>query len=342
MIFSDISISPKTYKMIKNFESSINHSSRDSWIIKITDGDGFSGYGEASPLPSFNEETFEMAGYALEGFKLAVSNISDDFEIEELLILIQAHTDNMPSACFAIETAIYDILSQKKQLPLNLYFNPKALSTLKVNGIYGLIDYNHYNTIKVKCGFRNLYNEIELLDLLTSKYGKDVSFILDINQNYDLPQAIRFLKEIKQFNIAYVEQPLAKGELEDLAELRLHSDIPIAVDESVQGIDSIHNILNHNAADIMVLKPQSLGSFSKVKEAVELIKDENKVPTISCSLEGKIGRFSSMHLSSINQINAPCGLALEKIYLNENNFFPEILNGMISLSTAYGLGHKDS
>ena len=61
MIFSDISISPKTYQMIKNFESSINHSSRDSWIIKITDGDGFSGYGEASPLSSFNEETFEMA-----------------------------------------------------------------------------------------------------------------------------------------------------------------------------------------------------------------------------------------------------------------------------------------
>ena len=205
----------------------------------------------------------------------------------------------------------------------------------------------HLNRLKHGLGILNLkYNKsdeeiIELLESLTNKYNQGTSFILDINQNYDLPKAIRFLKEVKKFNIEYVEQPLAKDKLEDLAELRFHSDIPIAVDESIQDIQSINNILDYNAADIMVIKPQSLGSFSKIKEAIKLIKDADKVATISCSLEGQIGRFSSMHLASINQISKPCGLALEKIYSHENDSFPQILNGTVVLSKSYGLGYKD-
>ena len=341
MIFKKISIFPQNYDLIHQFSSSINHLSRDSWIIQIIDSDNYIGYGEASPLPVFNEETFEMAGYALEGFKLAVSNLSDDFEIEEILILINIHTQNIPSACFAIQTAIYDIISQKKELSLRHYFNINASSKLEVNGVYQLTNNKNYKFIKIKCGFRNLYDEIELLEYLTNKYGNEVSFILDINQNYDLPRAIRFLKEINKFNIAYIEQPLKKEKFEDLAELRFHSDIPIALDESANNIDSINSILDFNAADIIIIKPQSIGDFLKIEKAVKLIRSANKKVSISSSLEGKIGRFASMHLASIHQIKEPCGLALEKIYSYENQLFPVILNGVTTLLNINGLGCKE-
>ena len=338
MIFKKIKIFPQTYKMETNFFSTINHLLRDSWIIQITDTDNFTGYGEASPLATFNDETFEMAGYALEGFKLAISGLEDDFEIEELMFLINAHTQNIPSACFAVQTAIYDILSQKKQLSLRNYLNPNASSILQVNGIYQLTNNKNYRFIKIKCGFRNLYDELKLLESLTNQYGDDVSFILDLNQSYDLSKAIRFLKEINKFNIAYIEQPLKKDNFKDLAELRYHSEIPIALDESISDINSINSILHFNAADIMIIKPQSMGGFFDIEKAVQLIKDSGKKVTISSSLEGKIGRFASMHLASANQIEGPCGLALEKIYANENEIFPCISNGVATLSDRYGLG----
>ena len=209
---------------------------------------------------------------------------------------------------------------------------------MKSNGIYKLTSINKYNTIKIKCGFRNLYDEIELLDSLTNEYNHKINFILDLNQAYDLPKAIRFLKEINRFNIKYIEQPLAKDELEDLEELRYHSEIPIALDESVTDIESINNIIDYNAADIFILKPQSIGSFQKLNQAIQLIENINKKVVITCSLEGKIGRFCTMHLVAANNITNICGLALEKIYKNEDNMFPIINNGLLQVPNKSGLG----
>tara|TARA_B100000686_G_scaffold327709_1_gene386874 strand:- start:223 stop:1254 length:1032 start_codon:yes stop_codon:yes gene_type:complete len=341
MIFKEILILPQSYKLATQFSSSINHASRASWIIQITDINNFTGYGEASPLPEFNSETFEMAGYALEGFKLAISNSSEDFEIEELMILIGAHTYDAPSACFALQTAIYDILSQQKYMSLSKYLNPNASTHLEINGLYQITNNKNYKFIKLKCGFRNLYDELELIEKLTDQYESEVNFILDLNQNYDLSQAIRFLKEVSKFNIAYVEQPLKKDKFEDLAELRFHSKIPIALDESVSDLDTINDILYHNIADIIIIKPQSIGSFDKIKKAITLIREAEKQVTITSSLEGKIGRFASMHLAAANQIESPCGLALEKIFLHENSEFPLICNGKISVPQQHGLGCQE-
>ena len=341
MIFKEILILPQSYKLATQFSSSINHASRASWIIQITDINNFTGYGEASPLPEFNSETFEMAGYALEGFKLAISNSSEDFEIEELMILIGAHTYDAPSACFALQTAIYDILSQQKYMSLSKYLNPNASTYLEINGLYQITSNKNYKFIKLKCGFRNLYDELELIEKLTDQYESEVNFILDLNQNYDLSQAIRFLKEVSKFNIAYVEQPLKKDKFEDLAELRFHSKIPIALDESVSDLDTINDILYHNIADIIIIKPQSIGGFDKIKKAITLIREAEKQVTITSSLEGKIGRFASMHLAAANQIENPCGLALEKIFLHENSEFPLICNGKISVPQHHGLGCKE-
>ena len=137
---------------------------------------------------------------------------------------------------------------------------------------------------------------------------------------------------------AYIEQPLKKDNFEDLIELRFHSKIPIALDESASDINSINDILHHNAADIIVIKPQSIGNFTKIQKAVTLIRDAGKKVTITSSLEGKIGRFASMHLAAANQIENPCGLALEKIFSHENSEFPLVDNGKITVPQQYGLG----
>jgi len=255
------------------------------------------------------------------------------------MILTKAHTLDVPSANFAIETALYDILSQKKQLPLCKFLNSEALSKVSVNGVYQLTNLKNYSVIKVKCGFRNLYNEIELLTELSEKYDDSVRFIIDLNQAYDLPKSIRFFKEMDQFNIEYIEQPIEKNNFEDLLELSFHSDIPIALDESIDSIESINHALAINCGDIFIIKPQSIGSFSEIKKAVQLVKSANKIPIITSSLEGIIGRLSTMHLSSSNLIIDNCGLLMEPIYHGEESIIPKINNGILDIPNNIGLGY---
>ena len=335
----EITINPIFNKAIKRLETtSIIHSDRSSWIIKIITSDGFVGYGEASPLPIFNEETFDTVGYALEGFKLAL-NEGNNIEIDELMILIKAHTLDVPSANFAIETAVYDILSQQKQMPLYKYLNSKALSSLYINGVYQLTDLNNYTTIKVKCGFRNLFDEIELIEDLSNKYGNKTQFIIDLNQAYDLPKAIRFFKEMEKFNITYIEQPIDRNNFEDLLELSFHTDIPIALDESINNLESIIKVLDMNCGDVFIIKPQSIGSFSDIEKAVSMVHKAHKIPIITTSLEGIIGRLSTMHISSANRIKNHCGLLMESIYEDEDSNIPNINNGILDMPKKHGLGY---
>ena len=339
MIIKNLSLKAANYKMVHSLQSSsFTHDIRNSWIIKVIDNDGFIGYGEASPLPEFNMESFEESGYCLEGFKIALNNIDDEIDLDELIILSNVHTLNAPSASFAIQTALYDLFSKRNNQPFSKFLNSNSLLEIKSNGIYNLTTSKNYKIIKVKCGFRNLYDEIELLDSLVKNNNKDIRFILDLNQAYDLPKAIRFFKEIDRFNIKYIEQPLLKNELEDLEELRYHSNIPIALDESVTNIESINKILDKNAADIFILKPQSIGCFKKLNQAIKLIQSNAKQAVISSSLEGSIGRFSTMHMVAANNITNTCGLALEKIYEHENHIFPNISNGLFKISNKPGLG----
>ncbi len=335
----EITIKLISNKLIRRLETSnLIHSDRSSWIIKISTSDGFIGFGEASPLPIFNNETFDEVGYCLEGFKLALIG-ENKIEIDELMILIKAHTLDAPSATFAIETAIYDILSQQKQMPLFRYLNSKALSTLSINGVYQLTNINNYSTIKVKCGFRNLFDEIELIENLSNKFGNKAKFIIDLNQAYDLPKAIRFFKEMERFNIAYIEQPIEKDNFEDLLELSFHSDIPLGLDESVNSLESIEKALDINCGDVFIIKPQTIGSFSNIKKAVSTVLKAEKIPIITSSLEGIIGRLASMHISSANRIKNHCGLIMESIYEGEESIVPKVNNGIIDMPKKHGLGY---
>ena len=86
--------------------------------------------------------------------------------------------------------------------------------------------------------------EIENMEYLTESFGNEVRFRLDANGVFDLSQAIRFCKEMEKFNIDYIEQPLPANNLEDLAELTYHTEIPIAVDESLTDFTSAEKIFN--------------------------------------------------------------------------------------------------
>lgn len=337
MKIKNINLEFNKYQM-KNIlkTSTYSHNYRESWVLVIEDDLGNKGLGEASPLPQFNHETIIEAGYALEGFKLALTEIGS-VELEELLILSEVHSIDTPSATFAIQTAIYDLLSKRHKISMSKFLNKNSLSTVKSNGIYNLTDLEKYDTIKIKCGFRNLFDELSLIKDISKKYS-ECSLIIDLNQSYDINKAIRFFKEVAKYKIKYVEQPINKNDIEDIEELRYHTEIPIALDESVTDLDSIKKLLQKNIADVFILKPQSIGSFNKIQDAVKIINDYNKIPIITCSLEGSIGRFSTMHLVAVSQIKNTCGLAMEKIYDHENHHFPEINDGNIRMFSKPGIG----
>ena len=336
MIISHFQVIPYSIPFLKPLQTAGEiYSHREGFWLKIQSGK-FTGFGEAAPLSGFSRETLREVHYALEGFHQAIDG--ENFESDELFSLIEAHSQNIPSVRFSLETAIYDILAKKAELPLAKYCNPNAKTKICVNGISGVhFPGDGYSVIKVKVGFRNLFDEIENMKYLTESFGNEMRFRLDANGVFDLPQAIRFCKEMGKFNIEYIEQPLPADNLEDLAELTYHTEIPIAVDESLTDFVSAEKIIDEQAAQILVIKPTVSGGFKECEKIIHLAQAENIRTVISSSLETFIGREACLHIVLSNEIAEVCGLATGCL-LSEDKALSPILGGKIGISENPGLG----
>jgi o-succinylbenzoate synthase len=329
-------VTPYSIPFVKPLQTSSNTYSHREGVWLNLKWENISGWGEAAPLPGFSNEYLQEVHYVLEGFHQAIDE--ENIEKEELLAMAEVHTQGYPSARFAVETALYDLFAQKAKKSLALYLNPHTLTEIAVNGITGIhMPGDGFKVMKVKVGFRNLFDEIEQMVMLTKSFGKDISFRLDANGAFDLSQAIRFCKEMEAFNIDYIEQPLPAKELVDLAELSYHTEIPIAIDESLTDFHSAEKIIENQAADVFIIKPMVSGGFRESKKIIQLAREENIRIVITSSLETNIGHLACLHLAAANEIIETCGLSTGKLLKNASKA-PAIEKGIIQLPCTPGIG----
>ena len=338
MIIEKIKITPYQLlfkKEYKNAKFSINK--RDGWIIQIH-SEGFIGYGDACPLDGFSLEGHSQSGYGLEGFKLAITK-SENIELDELLHLSEAHGELQPSVEFSIQSAIYDLASKLEGNPLNKYLNKDANKSVKVNYYSdSLVAPFEGMIVKLKIQNNNLFDQLDMIDKAIDKFEGMAKLRLDLNGSYDLPRAIRLCSMLENKPIDYIEQPLPVGSFEDMYELSLHTDIPIAIDESITDIDSVYKVLDNQCADIFILKPMLIGGITKLRDIIKLIKLNSKRLNISSLLESNVGRLCYLHIASAFNLDEECGIATEVFFKEDICQFPFSSNGIIDINSSHGIG----
>jgi L-alanine-DL-glutamate epimerase-like enolase superfamily enzyme len=100
--------------------------------------------------------------------------------------------------------------------------------------------------------------------------GPNVSLRLDANGAYDVPQAIRVLKELSAFRIASIEQPIRRGSLADLAEVKNNSSIPLMVDESLVTLADARALIEARACDYFNLRLSKCGGIAHTLKLARL------------------------------------------------------------------------
>ena len=159
------------------------------------------GYGDCCPLANFSNETYEDAGYALEGFKLAIEE-GIDIDIEELINLSEAHGYSQPSVQFSIDSAIYDLQSKIENISLNKFLNPKSQQFVPVSYYPGGVKEVFDGMImKIKMVSDNMFENINQVDTLLDEYSGKVKLRLDFNGSMDLNRSIRFCKMLSLIHI---------------------------------------------------------------------------------------------------------------------------------------------
>ena len=94
---------------------------------------------------------------------------------------------------------------------------------------------------------------------------------MDGNAAYSFVEARFVLNELARFHITDAEQPLARGDIRSLAELRRAVGIPIAAQESVSSPEDAMAVLEERAADLLKIKLTHIGGFQRALEVAAVV-----------------------------------------------------------------------
>jgi O-succinylbenzoate synthase len=161
-------------------------------------------------------------------------------------------------------------------------------------------------TAKVKIADREDQedDDIERVRAVREALGPDGHLRVDVNAGWDLETATSRLEKLAEFELQYVEQPVAT--LDEMKELRRRIAIPIAADEVVRQSPHPLKVIEEGAADLLILKVQPMGGVGRVLD----LANRSSIPVvISSALETSVGIYGGLLAASLlPDLPYACGL----------------------------------
>lgn len=131
---------------------------------------------------------------------------------------------------------------------------------------------------------------------------------VDANGGWSVDEAVAAADALGP--LEYMEQPCKT--VEELAEVRLRVDVPVAADESIRKADDPLRVVRAGAADVAVLKVAPLGGPSALLKVAEQID----VPVvISSALDSAVGIATGLQAAAaLPTLEHACGLATGRLF----------------------------
>ena len=198
-----------------------------------------------------------------------------------------------------------------------------------------------FDCIKLKVGmYSDISQEVERIATIREAIGPFVHLRLDANEAWSLEQAVEILSQCVQYTIQYVEQPLPAHELKDMHALRQAVPLLLAADEALYNLESAERILDHKAADILIIKLQLAGGLRVGRQIIQRAAERGVQCVVTSTIETGIGVAAALHLAAASpEIALECGLATLDLLVDDLivEGLP-VQNGHMRVPASNGLG----
>ena len=132
----------------------------------------------------------------------------------------------------------------------------------------------------------------------------DAQLSVDANGDYSLDDA-QTLERLDEFGLAYIEEPLGSGRLEEHAKLAEKISTPICLDESVPTVESARLAIEMGAAKVVNIKPGRMGGLTNALEAIAAVRKAGGSCWVGGMLETGVGRAFNVALASLEAVDLP-------------------------------------
>ncbi|NDE29777.1 MAG: o-succinylbenzoate synthase, partial [Flavobacteriia bacterium] len=142
---------------------------------------------------------------------------------------------------------------------------------------------------------------------------------VDANGAFSFQQALNKLNQLSAFELHSIEQPIAPGQWEGMAELCQKSPLPIALDEELIGVYSAKDkqeMLSTVKPHYLILKPSLLGGFSAAEEWIACAESQQIGWWVTSALESNLALNALAQWTYSLGVNMPQGLGTGSLYVD--------------------------
>ena len=264
--------------------------------------------------------------------------------IEDLLFeLIE-----FPSIQFGLEQAILSLKSEKLFELFPSKFT-ESKDAIKINGLIWMgseafmkkqIAFklsSGFSILKMKIGAIDFDIEISLLKSIRKEFSsEEIELRVDANGAFKPNEALEKLKNLSEYEIHSIEQPIKQGQLNEMAELCSKTPIPIALDEELIGIFNVtkkQELLQIINPQYIILKPSLVGGFKGSEEWIKLAENNQIGWWITSALESNIGLNAIAQWTYSLHTKKPQGLGTGSLFTNNFESPLEVENGYLHYNT---------
>jgi O-succinylbenzoate synthase len=338
--------------LVHFFETSFSRTyDRDIILVEAISGD-VSGWGEvtAGENPFYNEEWTGSVWPLLIDY-VCPRVLCHEFASPADVHLRTSHIRGHKMARGGVECAIWDLQARLNGEPLHKTIGGGSLSEIACGVSIGIQDSVEQLLEKIQTELDAGYQRIKM----KIKPGWDVDVIrqvrvrfphiklmADANSAYTLADMDR-LKQLDEFYLMMIEQPLAHDDIIDHAHLQANLQTPICLDECIRTVHHAEQAIALKACQIINIKLGRMGGFAESKRLHDVCQAAGIPVWCGGMLESGIGRAHNIALSTLPNFVLPGDVSASKRYWKRDIIAPEVevsSAGTISVPGGAGFGYE--
>lgn len=315
-----------------------------SIVVKVY-GEGLTAFGEACPFyaPVYSYECIETIKAVTRDF-IAPAVLGKDLDgIEDYHRAVDFIKGNNHAKA-AVETAIWDLVSKMKGVPLwKLVGGTDPAVEVGVSiGIQPSIEVL-LNKIEAYLseGYRRIKIKIEPgrdIDTVSQvrKVFPEISLMVDANSSYRIGD-FEMLAKLDKYHLLMMEQPLAEDDIIDHGKLQSSITTPICLDESIHTSDDARKAIELGSCKIINIKYGRVGGLLNSVRIHDICAANGIGNWAGGMIETGIGQRFKIAISTLPNFKYAADIETSDRFLVEDLVTPDIahIKGMLDANTDY-------
>jgi L-Ala-D/L-Glu epimerase len=311
---------------------------RELQLLRLRDGDGSVGWGEAAPLQAYDGVSSAKVHDAFEAYEAILSD-GDGSPATDLLERCRIVAD-VPQALAAVDLALWDLAGNREGKPVAELIADNPDTEVRVNATIPAEDRAHaaeqaaaaaragYSCVKVKVG---VGDDAGRVAAVRAAAGDEMELRLDANGAWGVDEAVTAIEALAPAGLELVEEPVHG--VQSMREVRDRVAVRVAMDETAGHPGS----LTAKVADAVCLKISRCGGISRLLAQAALVRQSGADVYLASTFDGPLGIAAALHCAAALKTTAACGLGTLGLFADELTVLP-VEHGAIAVPDQPGLG----